>query len=403
MESKLNEICELIEKNIENEIKIENITLHGYQFAYDTKFAKSVVPYGMFEHKVDEMIAPLNSESNNNNRPGTKKESLQYIVVHDTASSAETADELAHAKYVFNGGGGTSWHYSVGTKTIYHQIPNDEVAYHAGDSLMVKFELFDTGVEGNIKFPKVEIIDGIYYIDSKKSKLFAPKRSIVKKDNELFYASDGIIQGKVKYNETLDYKFECLTTSDINDEGLRVDLIDGKYYMGPTYYNFTYKKIANRGGNLNSIGIEMMINKGSNYLKTIGRCAKLVAKLLIENNLDLTRVKPHHYFSGKPCPDSLRFNSSSISSKRNEANVTCQLNKDRNKLWNYYIQMVEFEYNILKISNDVKIEIISNDDAISSCGYVNLELDKSKIVCYKIKIDVEGSTKVLEKSLKIII
>lgn len=38
-----------------------------------------------------------------------------------------------HAEYVQNGGGGTSWHYSAGDTGIYHQIPDNERAYHAGD------------------------------------------------------------------------------------------------------------------------------------------------------------------------------------------------------------------------------------------------------------------------------
>lgn len=403
IEKKLEQIYNLLTLNVEKEIVVDKIKLNGYQFSYEVPFIKSIIPYGLFEHEVKEMIAPLNSESDNKNRPGTKKESLEYIVVHDTASSAKTADEFAHAKYVSNGGGGTSWHYSVGTNTIYHQIPNDEVAYHAGDSTLVRFTLFDTGVKGNIKFPKIEIKDGYYYLNDEKSLLKAPFISIIQDGDKLVYASDNIPQGKIRNNEYLNTVFPPLTTNDINDEGLRVDLIDGKYYMGPTYYNFTYKKIANRGGNLNSIGIEMMINEESNYIRTIQRCAKLVARLLLENNLDVTRVKPHHYFSGKPCPDSLRSNSSAYVNRRDEANVTNPLNKDRNRLWNYYIQMVELEYNILKISKDVKITLISLDLDLTSDGYINKNIKEEKEIKYQIKIELDGCEKVYNGLTKIII
>lgn len=404
IEKNLEQVYNLLVENVEKEIVVDKIKLNGYQFSYEVPFIKSIIPYGLFEHEVKEMIAPLNSESNNNNRPGIKKESLEYIVVHDTASSAKTADELAHAKYVTNGGGGTSWHYSVGTNTIYHQIPNDEIAYHAGDSTMVRFCLMDSGVTGNIRFPKVEIKEGYYYLNGEKTLLKAPVISVVQAKDKLVYASDNIPQGKVaKDDENENTIFPGLATTDINDEGLRVDLIDGKYYMGPTYYNFTYKKIANRGGNLNSIGIEMMINEGSNYIRTIQRCAKLVAHLLLENNLDVARVKPHHYFSGKPCPDSLRSNVSTLASKRNEANVSNPLNKDRSRLWNYYIQMVELEYNILKLSKDVKITIESYDSDLHSDGYINLNIDESKKINYQIKIELNGLKKVYIGSSKIIV
>ena len=120
------------------------------------------------------MIAPLNSESENDNRPGTIKESTQYVVVHDTASSAPTANEYAHARYVTNGGGGTSWHYSVGDNASIHQIPDNEVAYHAGDGLAVRFELLKTGVYGTNKNPSIELKHGYYYIDNQKSNIPTP-------------------------------------------------------------------------------------------------------------------------------------------------------------------------------------------------------------------------------------
>ena len=70
-----------------------------------------------------------------------------------------------------------------------------------------------------------------------------------------------------------------------------------------------------------------MVNEGSNLLVTWHKCAKLVANLLVNNNLDLTCVKPHHFFSGKPCPMTMRYN----------------------KMWEYFMQMVEIEFEILKL------------------------------------------------------
>lgn len=366
--NKLIQLKKLIDKSIEKEVVVKKINVFGYQFNYQTDFVKSISKYWFAEHTVEEHIAPLNINSNNDNRPGTIKESIEYIVVHDTASSAITADEYAHAKYVENGGGGTSWHYSVGEKAICHQIPDNEVAYHAGDQLKVKFSLIDTGVEGTNTKPIIDIIDNYYTIDSQKTKVHTPVVSFEYDNNTLVYASDKAIFGKKAPIEAkqgiVDLKF---TKDDINDYGVRVELIDGKYYMGPTYYNATYKKIANRGGNLNSIGIETMVNKSSNLIKTWHRCAKLVAHLLINNNLDVSRVKAHHYFSGKNCPMTLR----------------------ENNLWNYFIQMVEIEYEILKEFNDCEIFLQCDNEIITDDGLINLDkIDKSKenIVSCQIKI-----------------
>ena len=68
----------------------------------------------------------------------------------------------------------------------------------------------------------------------------------------------------------------------------------------------TYKYISNHGGNLNSIGIESMVEAGSDYMKTYRNFADLVAHLLIENDLDVLRVMQHNNMSGKDCPAAIR-------------------------------------------------------------------------------------------------
>ena len=348
--NKLEELKKYLLTTFENNVEVKNIELYGYQYKYNKDIIKSVLKYWFKDHTVEEMIAPLNYDSENKNRPGTIKESIEYVVVHDTASSAPTADEYAHARYVSNGGGGTSWHYSVGDKASIHQIPDNEVAYHAGDSLAVRFELFKTGVRGINKFPKIEIKDGYYYIDGVKSNVLVPVVTFVNNGEKLVYASDGITQGTkapdgVKEGDKLE-----LSANDINDAGLRIDLIDGEYYMAPTYYNATYKKISNRGGNRNSIGIETMINEGSNPIRTWHRCAKLIAHLLVDNNLDVTRVKPHHFFSGKDCPMTLR----------------------RNNLYSYFMDCVKVEYEILTKYREIEINLKPLTKGIDEEGLIEL-------------------------------
>lgn len=340
---RINEIEKLLIKG-NNNIKTKEVKVYGYQYNYYATLFGTINDYYFKEHEVFEYIAPLNSESLNNNRPGTLKEKTLSICIHDTASSAPTADSLAHAKYVYNGGGGTSWHYSVGDTGIYHQIPDNEVAYHAGDGLVQDIEFYDTCVKATVSDPIIEIIDGYYYINGEKSSLTAPTT-----DNE-----------------------ELCNTNDINDAGIRIFIGDNNnYFMYPTYYNKTYKKIANRLGNKASIGIETMVNQGSNLLVTWHKCAKLVAHLLIDNNLFPSDVYPHHAFSGKPCPKTLRDN----------------------HLWNKFLDFVNIEYNILKLkTNDTSIELISNIDNFD--GVLNSE--EKEDIKYQVKITVGNESKVID-------
>lgn len=373
--NKIQTLVELLKQANENEILVKDIEVFGYQFNYNYQVLGSVSKYWFGKHEVNELIAPLNKDSGNDNRPGTKKVSTQYIVVHDTASAAETANALAHAKYVSNGGGGTSWHYSSGSDGIYHQIPDDEVAYHAGDQLLVPFYLTKTGVKGDNPFPNVEVKDGYYYINNQKSLIKAPIVTFEKGDDGLLhFASDGIIQNR---KANMDVKEHDLFISDltkrINEEGLRIDLIDGTYYMGPTYYSSSYGYIANRGGNLHSIGIETMVNKGSDLYLTWQKTAKLVAHLLIDNNLDLTRVKPHHFFSGKDCPMTMRHAG----------------------LWKNFLELVKYEYKILKLSDGVTIEFNCDSDLIDKTGRLIKLPTSNQEIKYTVKVSNSESTETI--------
>lgn len=67
-------------------------------------------------------------------RPGQKRK-IRYIVIHETGNSASSATARSHANFLSSGGDGhsTSWHYTVDENEIYQQIPDNEVAFHAGD------------------------------------------------------------------------------------------------------------------------------------------------------------------------------------------------------------------------------------------------------------------------------
>lgn len=69
-------------------------------------------------------------------RPGTKKK-IKYIVIHETGNTGTNANAASHANYLKESvkTEAKSWHYTVDDHEIYHHIPDNEVAYHAGDKL----------------------------------------------------------------------------------------------------------------------------------------------------------------------------------------------------------------------------------------------------------------------------
>ncbi|MHC1695137.1 MAG: N-acetylmuramoyl-L-alanine amidase family protein [Eubacteriales bacterium] len=67
-------------------------------------------------------------------RPGTVRQK-RYIVIHETGTFTKGADAWAHARSLANASKteSISWHYTVDEKSIYHHLPDEEVAWHAGD------------------------------------------------------------------------------------------------------------------------------------------------------------------------------------------------------------------------------------------------------------------------------
>ncbi len=120
---------------------------------------------------------------------------IRYIVIHETDNVEESADAHNHSLYITsNSTDINSWHYTVDDHSIYHHIPDEEVAWHAGDQL------------------------------------------------------------------------------------------------------------TEHGGNHSGVGIEMCVNEGGDFAKTMDNTAKLTATLLHEYNLGVNDVKRHYDFSGKLCP-----------------------------------------------------------------------------------------------------
>lgn len=58
----------------------------------------------------------------------------KYITIHETANTKKGANAENHAKLQYNGNSRqASWHYQVDDRSIWQSIPDNEVAWHAGD------------------------------------------------------------------------------------------------------------------------------------------------------------------------------------------------------------------------------------------------------------------------------
>ncbi len=128
-----------------------------------------------------------------------KTRKIHYITIHETDNKRPSADAEAHNEYIHEHGmyNKLSWHYTVDENEIYHHIPDDETAFHAGDN------------------------------------------------------------------------------------------------------------IRREGGNRNGIGIELCVNRGSDFDQTMHNAAILTAYLLDKYNLTIDDVKKHQDFSGKHCPSTI--------------------------------------------------------------------------------------------------
>lgn len=341
----MNKVLEYFSQLNEEKIIDKNIKVIGWQFSYDYHLISSLTPYLFEKLNVIENIAPQDNQ-NRDLRIRDKK----YITIHDTGDSLDSHTALFWSNTVYNqklmdtlAPYAASFQYVVGDDNIYHNIPDNEIAYHAGDSTKYDYKLYDTGVENEGKIKLSINNDGYFYINDKKTLIKAPTK---------------IIGGKEK----------ICNTDDINDQGLLIVIKNGRYYMGEIYYNDSYGLIANRGGNNNSIGIESCINQGCNLYYIYQKTAKLVAKLLDENNLNIFDVKQHHYFSGKNCPQTIRT-----------AN-----------LWPHLLHLIEVETNFRKFEKEgYKIKLIVNDERVDNKGLIKSLGDKTPIK-YSIETSFEN-------------
>jgi N-acetylmuramoyl-L-alanine amidase CwlA len=144
----------------------------------------------------DDLIKPRTKA-----RPG-EVHTKRWIVIHETGNISPTAGALNHAKYIKRLANENktylSWHYTVDDTNIIRHIPDNEIAWHAGD-------------------------------------------------------------GRIS-----------------------------------------------TGGNMSGIGIEICVNRNSNFRVAVTNAAKLVAFLMKKHNIAVDHIKQHHFFNGKNCPFTIR-------------------------------------------------------------------------------------------------
>ena len=100
------------------------------RFSYPVLVKEGIYPDNVYGTPVHTQLIPENTDA----RPMTKRMIL-YIVIHETDNFEYGVGAKNHATYLsYNNTSSTSWHYTVDDYEIYHHIPDDEVAHHAGEA-----------------------------------------------------------------------------------------------------------------------------------------------------------------------------------------------------------------------------------------------------------------------------
>ncbi len=324
----------------------------------------------------------------------------EFITVHYTANNSSSAGALTHAKYFTSSNVTTSIHYTTGNDGVYQALSHTHGAYHAGDSSSYDhtnypgdFAWYPTGVqytgteaelENNLLNIEWTASNDFYFeINGQKTSIKLPDTwDYVTKDsngNEVhrygnhIYNADGTITSQSNFvgtafaNQPVENYF--------NDQGFPVTVINGEYYMGPTWWSYgqtTAGLICGSGGNRNSIGIESAVNAGSDLWLTWQKTAQLVAKLMVDYDLDISRVKGHHFFDGKDCPQPMLENDLEI--------------------WYEFLELVQAERDLLAKYSDYTFEVVSNNpEIIDNNGRVIAQPEFATTVTYTVTIkDANG-------------
>ena len=303
-------------------------------------------------------------------------ESIEFVTVHYTGNMSKGADAEANVAY-FSAANDVSIHYASGNDGVFYSLDEKMSGWHAGDSgsmdVVGKFEWMDTGVaytegEDLLHVNVTASDDGYYEIFGQKTTIKVPAPWNYKERNtDHTINADGTLSSKPGFGggQFTNRPIE----SFFNDMGLPVKVVDGKYYMGTTWWCYTqvYEgRICSTGGNYNSVGIESAVDLGSDLWLTWHITAQLVADIMIRHNLDITRVHGHHFFAGKDCPQPMLENDLEI--------------------WWEFLELVEAEHTKETKFSDVEFGMVSNSEYIDNTGRVKEQPLHSQVVTYTVTI-----------------
>ena len=291
-------------------------------------------------------------------------DSIEFITVHYTAGFNTGADAEAHGEWFSQplSSNNTSIHYSTGNDGIYKGLDEKYAAAHAGDGGATDADYFfgwtDTNVEvldTDPKFPVTTITEnGTFAINGRDSGVKVPEET------------------KFGRGFVTDSKW-------LNDQGIAISVKDGKYRIGTTWWCYTQiseGRICSKGGNGNSIGIESAVNKGSDLWYTWQITAQLVADIMERHNLDITKVKGHHFFSAKDCPQPMLENDMEI--------------------WWKFIEMVEAENEKNSLLEGYEIEFSCDSELVNDKGRVVSQALTSQVITYTVTITKDGQSQTIE-------
>ena len=332
----------------------------------------------------------------------TEFEGIQFVTYHYTAGMAATADTDNHASYFTGGSADVSIHYVTGnhgsnggaeTAEIFATLDHKHGAWHAGDSNsryysnsttydsegMRRFMWIPTGVAydgADLLNLEWSASDDFYFeINGKKTSIKLPETYDYKSRNtDHIYNADGTISSQSDFTFSWA-KFEGRTPeSFFNSQGFVAKVIDGYYYMCPTWWSYgqvVEGRICAVGGNMNSIGIESCVNEGSDLWLTWQITGQLIASLLYQYDLGVERVKGHHFFDGKDCPQPLLENDLAI--------------------WNENIKNIQAELALLTDYAEYDFTFASNNaEVVSENGRIIAVGENSQTVSYTVTITKGG-------------
>ena len=281
-------------------------------------------------------------------------ESIEFITVHYTGNMRDGANAYANSCWFVKPleENPTSIHYVTGNDGIYSCLDEKYIGAHAGDTSSVKeigkFTWTKTCVavkENDPKFPVVTINEwGRFSINGSDSGVCVPVE---------VRSNRGIVN---------DNKW-------LNMMGIHTKKENGYYYLGTSWWCYTQVgegRICSTGGNHNSIGIESCVNEGSDLWYTWQKTAMLVANIMMRHNLDITRVRGHHAFTAKNCPQPMLENNLEI--------------------WWKFLELVEAEYEKMTKFIDVKFDFNTKSNYVNNLGRVLTDKHETSVVEYEVRI-----------------